>query len=463
MQHHFSLAVNDNTFGLVPRGRTVPIPETITSVPGYPRKLVVYKIAASRFWQVRCWLHGKIHKRSTQCQALPQAIAAARDFYDQLVADPSCAALAAAPSRSFLASAAPLPEPAVQAEHSFAVLAARMFAAEEARVERGELARGSLQVLRNRLDAHLLPRWGALHASAVDYTQLMAFVDFMSQCKSSTTIGQYLVAIRKVLNHGVRVGAIAKLPEMPRVKIRTTSRGAFTPSEYWRILRASRALRWQPHPETPRSLRKSYKLVYKNCCIPPDLAWAVGFMVNSFIRPSDLKTLKHRHVEIVKGGNTYLRLTLPETKSHDAPIVTLFPAVRIYRQIVQFQGPRGKAGPEDYLFLPELQDRNYALAVLGLMFNWVLAETGLKQGPHGQDRSLYSLRHSAITFRLLYGQGIDVLTLARNARTGVDIINKHYASSLCAEQNIALLQSRRSRASTGGGLVNPGQPSPQSL
>ena len=78
------------------------------------------------------------------------------------------------------------------------------------------------------------------------------------------------------------------------------------------------------------------------------------------------------------------------------------------------------------------------------MFNWVLSIMDFKQNAHGQDRSLYSLRHSAITFRLLYGQGIDLLTLARNARTSVEIIHNHYASTVSGEQNIALLQSRRS-------------------
>jgi hypothetical protein len=72
-----------------------------------------------------------------------------------------------------------------------------------------------------------------------------------------------------------------------------------------------------------------------------------------------------------------------------------------------------------------------------------LADTGLKHGVNGQPRTLYSLRHSSITFRLLYGQGIDLLTLARNARTSVDVINNHYASTVTGEQNIGLLQSRR--------------------
>jgi len=61
----------------------------------------------------------------------------------------------------------------------------------------------------------------------------------------------------------------------------------------------------------------------------------------------------------------------------------------------------------------------------------------------GKPRSMYSLRHSAITFRLLYGQGIDLLTLARNARTSVEVINNHYASTVTGEQNIAMLQSKR--------------------
>ncbi len=445
-------AVNDATFGAAPRERTVPIPSSITPVPGYPRKLVVFKIAASRFWQVRCWIKGKTFKRSTQSQSLRVAQSFARTFYEQLLAQShgfgqtairnvvlNDTAQHIVQQRDDQASTVP--------QDTFAAMAAQMFAAEQARVERGEFTRGSLMVLRNRLDSHLLPRWGTQPITAIGYREIMEFVDFMSKAKSSTTISQYIIAIRKVFHHAVRVGALDKLPEFPKVKIKTASRGAFTPTEYWRILRTARSLRGKPHPNSKRALRKSYKLVYSDYCMPPDVAWAVGFMVNSFIRPSDLKTLKHKHVEVVRGKNTYLRLTLPETKKHDAPIVTLVPAVRIYKQIVKYQQPRGKANPNDYLFLPELRDRNYALNVFSLMFNWVLAVTGYKENAHGQPRSLYSLRHSAITFRLLYGQGIDLLTLARNARTSVEVINNHYASTVSGEQNIALLQSRRSRTS----------------
>jgi len=35
--------------------------------------------------------------------------------------------------------------------------------------------------------------------------------------------------------------------------------------------------------------------------MPRDMTRLIGFMVNSFIRPSDLKFIQHKHVEIING------------------------------------------------------------------------------------------------------------------------------------------------------------------
>jgi hypothetical protein len=43
----------------------------------------------------------------------------------------------------------------------------------------------------------------------------------------------------------------------------------------------------------------------------------------------------------------------------------------------------------------------------------------------------------------LCGKKIDLLTLARNARTNVQMIERFYASNLTAEMNIDLLQGKR--------------------
>lgn len=431
-------AANDEA-AVQKRERTVPIPSTITRVPGYPDKLCVYKMDASCYWQVRCWIAGRTYRRSAKTQNLRIALRFAGAMYEEWLAqnyraDADTEAQDTSAGGTGSASST-----------TFGRLAEQLFANEQARVGRGEWTAGSLQVLRNRLDTFILPRWGTAAPSAVTYQSLLEFTNALSKQHSTITISQYLVAVRKVLRHAVASGHLEALPEFPKIKVVTKSRGAFTPTEYRRIIRQARSMRGQRHPDSGAEIRIKYKVRLKEQVMPPELAWAIGFMVHGFIRPSDLKTLKHRHVEVVRGEHTYLRLNLPETKSHGKPIVTLYSAVRIYEQIVQTNALLGRAGPDDYLFMPHVRDRHYMLAVLSFHLNWVLSVTQLKQGAHGQPRSMYSFRHSAITFRLLYGQGIDLLTLARNARTSVDVINTYYASTVTGEQNIGLLQSRRTR------------------
>jgi hypothetical protein len=134
---------------------------------------------------------------------------------------------------------------------------------------------------------------------------------------------------------------------------------------------------------------------------------------------------------------------LPETKRHSAQIITMPAAVHIYERLREHQAALGLAGPEDYLFLPRIQDRASATWLMDHYFGNILDATALRLGLRGQRRTLYSLRHSAITFRLLYGEGIDLLTLARNARTSLEMVDRFYASELSAEMNVAMLHSRR--------------------
>ena len=430
-------AANDQ---LHKRERTVPIPNTITAVAGYPNKLVVFKIAASKFWQVRCFTAGRTHRRSTKTTSLKQAQRFARWFYENLLAHQYVQIEHASNERNDTQHQTQAP-PLL----NFGALAAQVYANEQARVERGELGVGSLRMFRNRLDAHVLPRFGQLAAAQVDCAQLLDFSQFLSKNMSTTSVSTYLMTVRKVLQQAIRVGLLDALPEFPKVKVKVASRGAFTVTEYWNIRRAARHLRGKEHPSSKQILRETYSLRHAHNIMPADLDWLICFMVNGFTRPGDIKKLQHKHVELVRGDNTYLRLTLPETKLHNAPVVTLRPAVQIYNEICKHYAPKNLCGADDYLFLPAIKDRAYAMLIVSVMFDWVLEYTGHKLNPNGKPRSLYSLRHSAITFRLLYGQGIDLITLARNARTSVEVINNHYASTVTGEQNIAMLQSRRPR------------------
>jgi len=406
-----------------PLSRTAPMQHTLVPVPGYPRKLVLFKMAASRFWQVRCWVQGRSIRRSTRSTSLKVAQHAAKQLYEQLLSSPSQQTdLSTCPTWG-------------QATHQLLVQ-------EQARVQRGEFARGSWQVLRNRLFKTLTPAWGHIQLQHLTSKHILEMTHQLSQQYSPTTVHQHLVIVRKVLLLAKRLGWLQSLPDVPSVKVKGQSRGAFAPSEYCQIVRAARSMVGQSHPRPQTDLRKHMALRYCDSTLPADLPWAMRLLVYGFMRPSDLKTLQHQHIEVVQAGTRcYLRLTLPETKGHGTPIVTMPAAVQLYRQILK-QRPEHSA-PNDYLLLPETKNRDHALKVLSFHFNWVLAQTGLKRSPTGTQRTLYSLRHSAITFRLLYGSGMDLLTLARNARTSVQMIERHYASTLQAEQNIAMLHIRR--------------------
>jgi hypothetical protein len=120
-------------------------------------------------------------------------------------------------------------------------------------------------------------------------------------------------------------------------------------------------------------------------------------------------------------------------------------AVRVYEQIVKRNTKRKLTGPEDYVFMPEYgeKSRGHAPKMLQYQFDALLDLLDMKNSPQGEPRTIYSLRHSSIMFRLLYGASIDTLKLARNARTSPEMIDRFYAAPLMGEMAIAELQSKR--------------------
>jgi integrase len=331
----------------------------------------------------------------------------------------------------------------------FDALAEKLVGLELQRTSRGELSKASVGILRNRLAAHVLPFFRYIPPSQVTSVQMEAFVQRLTSHQlSSTTVSQYLVVVRKLLKLAVRHGFLRELPEMPEVKVANRPRSMLSLPEYRALVKTAHRLTQQkslaPELKSTGGHRDRFWVAPRNLSLPPDMAWVIRFMVNSFVRPGDIRQLKHKHVQVVRGESTYLRLTLPETKRHDTPVVTLRPAVQVYEVALARAQAIGQGGLDDYVFLPGELDRVYALAVLGFWFKWVMREAGVATvDALGRDRTLYCLRHTSIMFRLLYGQGIDMLTLARNARTSVQMIERFYASSLDGEMNVAMLQSRR--------------------
>jgi hypothetical protein len=432
------------------RHRSVPIKETITRIPGYPRKLVIFKIPASSYWWVRYYAEKHIFKRTTKTEIKRDALEAAKRFYDDITIR----------MRGGNFEGLPL-EVNVAAVVTFAKATKMLMDSELAKLNRSQLSKISYENMALRYDKHILPFFGEIDVRSINYKMLDEFLQRLSNREpklSVSTLGAYMGLTRKVLQHAARHSFIEHIPEFPKVGIDDKPRGWFNVGEYKAITKAAKKLagkkmEWRAHTDQSKGsyfcnpgfqLDKDDRLI-KRIEITKDLPDLIVFMVNSYIRPTDIRNMKHKHVDIVRREWTYLRLSLPPSKGHTFPITTMPWAVKVYERICKRQAIElGRpVQPEDHVFLPAAASRDAAMKVLAKQFEVVLQVTGLKVSNSGDTRTLYSLRHSCIMFRLLFGRGLDTLTLARNARTSPEMIDRFYAAPLQGEMNVGELQSKR--------------------
>jgi hypothetical protein len=398
--------------------RTVPIPDSLTSVRGYPDKLKIYRIEASAFWQVRCFENGKTIKLSTKTTDKQEAIEFAKATYNRILHAQATGKALTQGTR-------------------FDICTSKMLEAQKSRVERGELSKMAHDNDIYMLNKRILPEFGAMELASISYATLQDFVDKLGALAPSS-IQRHLGIINKVMEYALHRQLLLALPHFPTIKKKDEPRGWFPDAQYRALI--ARATELVGTSEKVQATKAGAPRTLK---FTADLPKMIQFMVNSFIRPTDLKNMQHKHVEIVRSEQVYLRLTLPESKGKDAPIVTMAEAVTVYEQLKLTYAEESLAEPDDYVFMPQYRNRDTALRELQHQFNYLLDDLGFKTGPQGEARTIYSLRHTSIMYRLLDGDKIDLLTLARNARTSVEMIERFYASKLTGEQNIDMIQSDR--------------------
>ena len=425
------IAVNDSLFAK-PRARNAPIKSSLRPVFGLPDKLKIFRIAGSKYWQVRMYNYGKYTTQSLKTTDMEEANSQAKIFFEGLEF--------AGEYQERYKRSEPIPE--MRNQMLLHDLIQEIIDSELAKVSRDEITYGSFLMTKNRLESHIFEFFKNRSLNNVTVITLEEFVGYLTRNDLTVgTIQGYMAQLRKVLKLLNRKNILKTIPQFPQVKSQVNSRGAFTVTEYRQILRKAHALRSQTFTDWDKDKRIWIKSNYHQ--MPYEMASLIRFMVYTFVRPGDIRQIQNKHIEIIKGQYNYLRLNLPEVKRHKAATVSLPPAVNIYRHLLAYQKARGYGKPDDYVFFPEEKNRRLMLDIIGWLFNWILKDLDLKLGPHGIERTLYSLRHTAITFRLIYGGNIDLLTLARNARTSVEMIEKFYASTLSAEMNIALLHGKR--------------------
>jgi len=406
------------------RDRTLPIPGSLARVPGYGA-LTIYKMEASPFWYARFYEDGKIIRRSLKVTGKSDALKAAKNVFGQI-------------------KASKINRVPFNRHSGFELCARSLLKEVEAQVARGERTAVKITNDRNRLEADLLPYFGKYEIADIDYACISGYINGLatpSRPLSVSTLKIHLSHLKTIMRHAQRMGVITAQPAYPTLKTVDTPRPWFSAGEYGKLHAICRANIGRVFMKAGTKGEQK-----RNITISEDLYDLILFMTNAFIRPSDIKVLQHKHVAVVRGANTYLRLTYPPTKGHGNPVVTMPQAVTFYKRLLARQKKIGLGKPEDYLFLPQyVENRDYALRQMSRQFDQLLAVAQLKTNANGESRTLYSLRHTSIMFCLTKGDQVNLIALARNARTSTEMIDRFYAKHLTAEMNIEQLQSRRIR------------------
>src|SRR5271163_1430992 len=150
-------------------------------------------------------------------------------------------------------------------------------------------------------------------------------------------------------------------------------------------------------------------------------------MVQTYIRPTDIAVLKHKHVHrVTRHGIDFIELRHPATKRHKNHMLGTELALNRYQSILRRPGRKGVPAQDDYLFLPEMANRDSALDALATQFTALLEMTNLRQDAEGKPRTLYSLRHTAIVRSIQKGLPLEMI--AANSRTSSEMIRRFYGS-----------------------------------
>ena len=264
------------------------------------------------------------------------------------------------------------------------------------------------------------------HADVIDkeistLSEVLRWSKRRSKPPSRSTLHHEIVTLRQVLKTAVRHRWLGSVPDLSvpfRASSKVSHRAWFSPDEYKRL-----------YEKTRENARKAKGKSWQHSA--EQLHDMVLFMANTGMRPDEINCLQYRDVSIVNDedtGETILEIEV-RGKRGVGFCKSMPGAVMPFQRLVK----RNKPEPTDLLFPADHKKQ----------FHRVLTELELKFDRDDNRRTLYSLRHSYISFRLL--EGADIYQVAKNCRTSVEMIEKHYAVHLKNKIDAARVNVRRDR------------------
>jgi len=246
--------------------------------------------------------------------------------------------------------------------------------------------------------------------------------------KSSSTFNHLTSCFRKVLKEAMRNDVITRIVDTPREERKEQPRVylPFYPlvsedNDDYKLLLA-----------TADKLSKENRRLPNGHFITRDLYEFILWQTHTFMRPTVSETfgVRYEDVRIKNEKNTkdkkdikYLLIKV-KGKTGQRIVVSLPAAVSVFERLKKRPHKEG-----DYIFLPKTKSRTAASNFIGRMFRGTIKEAGIKSD--GPRITPYCLRHTAIAMRLVNSKGrINIFSLAKNAGTSVDQIQRFYVAKL---------------------------------
>lgn len=385
----------------------------------------VYK-RGGKFWHCAASIKGEQQRAATGEEELPQAKQYAEEWYLRL-RGLAAAGLLKKKEKTFN-------EAADEFEKEYEILT------------EGQRSARWVEGHKGRLRVHLRPFLGSLGLSQINAAKAQDYRIHRMQPKpgadpgkpfkrpSRNTLHNEVVTCRMVLKTALRKGWIDYVPDLSdpyRKQSKVVHRPWFSPAEYKQVYTATRTHKDGARPQDKWDAEQLHDFVL--------------FMANTGLRPDEAMHLEHRDIAIVDDEATGQRILEIEVRGKRGvgfckstamavqPYERLLarpkpPTAEDHKKIRSLSRAERKAWLESRpLHLPQPMDKVFPRNHIAI-FNNVLDKNNLKLDREGNKRTAYSLRHTYICMRLI--EGADIYALAKNCRTSVEMIQKHYAAHI---------------------------------
>lgn len=251
-------------------------------------------------------------------------------------------------------------------------------------------------------------------------------VNFHQGQVTPKTLSADLLVLRQVLKYALREEYIQKLPEFPKLSVKSKAGGWFSLEEWKHIQKVGRE--WineatSDDQQTQREYTYDYSM----------------FLVHTGMRVDETLYVRYQDIAPDKDDAEICYITVRGGKlsylMKPSECIGLSGATSAIKRRREAQ-PDHK--PSDLLFPINPRERVHEL----------LVKAGLDRDERDERRTAKNFRHTFIMLRLL--QGVDVYKLAKNCRTSVKMIESHYGSYINARMSRDELKKFRTEPSKKG-------------